>query len=60
MAVVFTQEVSRRLRPDHYGWLTTVAQSGSSFTRLVWSYFDGTDVIVCSMPGAAKVRRIHG
>jgi PPOX class probable F420-dependent enzyme len=59
MAVDFTQEVSDRLRSDHYGWLTTVAKSGQPVPRLVWFYFDGTDVIVYSMPGAAKVRHIE-
>jgi PPOX class probable F420-dependent enzyme len=58
MAVDFTQEVSARLRSDHYGWLTAVAKSGQPVPRLVWFYFDGTDVIVYSMPGAAKVRHI--
>ena len=58
MAVEFTQEVSSRLESDHYGWLTTVAKSGQPVPRLVWFYFDGTDVIVYSMPNAAKVRHI--
>ena len=58
MAVEFTQEVSNRLESDQYGWLTTVAKSGQPVPRLVWFYFDGTDVIVYSMPNAAKVRHI--
>jgi len=58
MTVEFTDEVSSRLSSDHYGWLTTVAKSGQPVPRLVWFYFDGTDVIVYSMPNAAKVRHI--
>ena len=58
MAVEFTQEVSDRLQSDHYGWLTTVAKSGQPVPRLVWFYREGTDVIVYSMPNAAKVRHI--
>jgi PPOX class probable F420-dependent enzyme len=58
MAAEFTHEVSSRLSADHYGWLTTVAKSGQPVPRLVWFYFDGTDVIVYTMPGAAKVRHI--
>jgi PPOX class probable F420-dependent enzyme len=58
MAVEFTQEVSSRLSADHYGWLTTVAKSGQPVPRLVWFYFDGADVVVYTMPGAAKVRHI--
>jgi PPOX class probable F420-dependent enzyme len=59
MAVEFTQEVSSRLESDHYGWLTTVAKSGQPVPRLVWFYFDGADVIVYSMPNAAKVRHVE-
>jgi len=59
MAVDFTQEVSARLSSDKYGWLTTVAKSGQPVPRLVWFYFDGTDVIVYTEPNAAKVRHIR-
>jgi PPOX class probable F420-dependent enzyme len=59
MAVEFSQEVSERLESDHYGWLTTVSKSGQPVPRLVWFYFDGADVIVYSMPNAAKVRHIQ-
>jgi PPOX class probable F420-dependent enzyme len=58
MAVEFTQEVSSRLESDHYGWLTTVAKSGQPVPRLVGFYVDDTDLIVYSMPNAAKVRHI--
>ena len=58
MAVELTQEVSDRLSSDNYGWLTTVAKSGQPVPRLVWFYFDGTDVVVYSEPGAGKVRHI--
>ena len=52
MAVEFTQEVSSRLQADHSGWLTTVARSGQPVPKLVWFYFDGTDIVVYSMPDA--------
>jgi PPOX class probable F420-dependent enzyme len=58
MTVELTQEVSDRLSSDQYGWLTTVAKSGQPVPKLVWFYFDGTDVIVYSQPSAAKVRHI--
>lgn len=58
MAVEFTQEVKSRLESDHYGWLTTVAKSGQRVPRLVWFHFDGKDIVVYSMPNAAKVRHI--
>ena len=59
MAVEFSQEVSRRLRSEHYGWLTTIAKSGQPVPRLVGFYFDGAHVFVYSMPNAAKVRHIE-
>jgi PPOX class probable F420-dependent enzyme len=58
MAVEFTHEVSSRLQADQYGWLTTVAKSGQPAPRLVWFHFDGKDIVVYSMPNAAKVRHI--
>ncbi len=58
MTVEFTQEVSERLSSDKYGWLTTVAKSGQPVPKLVWFYFDGTDVIVYTEPNAAKVRHV--
>ena len=58
MTVEFTQEVTSRLESDHYGWLTTVAKSGQPVPKLVWFYFDGADVVVYTMPNAAKVRHI--
>jgi len=58
MAVEFTQEVTSRLESDHYGWLTTVAKSGQPVPRLVWFYFGGRDIVVYSMPNAAKVRHV--
>jgi PPOX class probable F420-dependent enzyme len=59
MAVEFTREVSSRLESDHYGWLTTVAKSGQPVPKLVGFYFDGDDLIVYSMPNAAKIRHIN-
>ena len=35
-----------------------MAKSGQPVPRLVWFYLDGTDVIVYTMPNAAKVRHI--
>ena len=58
MPVELTQEVSRRLESDRYVWLTTVAKSGQPVPRLVWFFFDGTEVTVYSMPKAAKIAHI--
>jgi len=59
MAPELNKDVSDRLVRDNYGWLTTVAKSGQPVPKLVWFYFDGTDVIVYTMPSAAKVRHIQ-
>lgn len=59
MTAELTQEVTGRLTSGHFGWLTTVAKSGQPVPRLVWFLLDGTDLIVYSMPQAAKVRHIE-
>lgn len=59
MSVELTQEVSSRLTSDHYGWLTTVTKSGLPVPRLIWFFFDGTELTVYSMPQAGKVRHIE-
>jgi PPOX class probable F420-dependent enzyme len=58
MSTELTQEVSDRLESDHYGWLTTVAKSGQPVPKLVWFYFDGSALVVYTMPSAAKVRHV--
>jgi PPOX class probable F420-dependent enzyme len=58
MSVELTQEVSSRLTSDQYGWLTTVAKSGQPVPRLIWFFFDGSDLRVYSMPQAAKVTHV--
>jgi PPOX class probable F420-dependent enzyme len=58
MTAELTQEVSSRLESDRYGWLTTVAKSGQPVPRLVWFFFDGSELTVYSMPSAAKVAHI--
>jgi PPOX class probable F420-dependent enzyme len=59
MTAELTQEVSARLTDAHYGWLTTVAKSGQPVPKLIWFYFDGTDLFIYSMPDAAKVAHIE-
>jgi len=58
MTAELTQEVSRRLTDAPDGWLTTVAKSGQPVPRLIWFYFDGSDLVIYSMPKAAKVIHI--
>src|SRR6476620_9665 len=58
MTVELTQEVSDRLSTDKYVWLTTVAKSGQPVPRLVWFFFDGSEITIYSMPHAAKLAHI--
>jgi PPOX class probable F420-dependent enzyme len=58
MTAELPQEVSQRLESDRYAWLTTVTHSGQPVPRLVGFVFDGTELIVYSMPDAAKVKHI--
>ncbi len=59
MTADLTPEIIERLRSDDYGWLTTIAKSGQPVPKLVWFFFDGTDIVVYTEPGAAKVRHIR-
>ncbi|MET0701104.1 MAG: TIGR03667 family PPOX class F420-dependent oxidoreductase [Mycobacterium sp.] len=59
MTAELTQEVSSRLTDSQYGWLTTVAKSGQPVPKLIWFYFDGTDIVIYTMPTAAKVGHIE-
>ena len=54
MSIELTEEVSSRLTSDDFGWLTTVAKSGQPVPRLIWFYFEGTDLTVYTLPSAAK------
>ncbi|MBO0677841.1 TIGR03667 family PPOX class F420-dependent oxidoreductase [Mycolicibacterium sp. S2-37] len=59
MSADLTREVTNRLETDHFGWLTTVAKSGQPVPRLVWFYYDGSDLIIYSQPDAGKVRHLR-
>ncbi|MEH3132369.1 MAG: TIGR03667 family PPOX class F420-dependent oxidoreductase [Mycolicibacterium neoaurum] len=58
MTAELTPEILDRLKSDDFAWLTTVAKSGQPVPKLVWFFFDGTDIVVYTEPGAAKVRHI--
>lgn len=59
MSAELTQDITDRLKSDDYVWLTTVAKSGQPVPKLVWFYFDGTDLVVYTTPTSAKVRHIR-
>ncbi len=58
MSAELTPEILDRLKSADFAWLTTVAKSGQPVPKLVWFFFDGTDIVVYTEPGAAKVRHI--
>jgi PPOX class probable F420-dependent enzyme len=59
MTAELTPEIIERLESSEYGWLTTVAKSGQPVPKLVWFLYDGTDIVVYTEPGAAKVRHVR-
>jgi PPOX class probable F420-dependent enzyme len=59
MTADLTQDVSARLTSDHYGWLTTVANSGQPVPKLIWFYFDGAALVIYTVPNSAKVAHIR-
>ena len=60
MAFELTGQIEKHLVDDHIVWLTTVTPAGRPAPRPVWFVWDGTDVIIYSLPGGAKLRHIAG
>jgi PPOX class probable F420-dependent enzyme len=50
---------AERLASTSLAWLTTVRRDGQPQSSYVWFHFDGTDILVASQPGAAKLRNIR-
>jgi PPOX class probable F420-dependent enzyme len=50
---------AERLASAPLAWLTTVRRDGQPQSSYVWFHFDGTDLLVASQPGAAKLRNIE-
>lgn len=49
----------RRLRDEREIWLTTVRADGQPQASVAGFLWDGTDVLVLSQPGTAKVRNLR-
>jgi PPOX class probable F420-dependent enzyme len=58
MAFEFTEQIEKHLINDQIVWLTTVTPSGRPAPRPVWFLWDGTAVIIYSLPGGAKIKHI--
>jgi PPOX class probable F420-dependent enzyme len=58
MAFELTKQLEKHLVNDQIVWLTTVTPSGRPAPRPVWFLWDGTSVIIYSLPDGAKIRHI--
>lgn len=63
MPVDFTTKLGKQaeqwLREQSLIWLVTVRADGRPQPSLVWFLWDGSEVLIYSMPDAAKVRNIR-
>jgi PPOX class probable F420-dependent enzyme len=50
---------AERLKTTPLAWLTTVRADGQPQSSYVWFHFDGTDILIASRPGAAKLRNVR-
>ncbi|MFB7721425.1 MULTISPECIES: TIGR03667 family PPOX class F420-dependent oxidoreductase [unclassified Nocardia] len=51
--------VAERLRRDTVIWLTTVGPTGTPQPNPVWFQWDGSEILLFSEPGQAKIRNIE-
>jgi PPOX class probable F420-dependent enzyme len=58
MAFELTEQIEKHLAGDQIVWLTTVTPSARPTPRPVWFVWDGTDVIIYSLPDGAKIKHI--
>ena len=58
MAFELTEQIERHLAGDQIVWLTTVTPTGRPAPRPVWFLWNGTDVVIYSMPDAAKIKHV--
>jgi PPOX class probable F420-dependent enzyme len=58
MAFELTEQIEKHLTGDQIVWLTTVTPAGRPAPRPVWFLWDGTDILIYSQPGGAKLRHI--
>jgi PPOX class probable F420-dependent enzyme len=58
MAFELTAQIEKHLVSDQIVWLTTVTPGGRPAPRPVWFLWNGAEVTIYSMPGAAKIRHI--
>ncbi|MEU0540850.1 TIGR03667 family PPOX class F420-dependent oxidoreductase [Nocardia sp. NPDC005978] len=57
-ATDFGARVAARLQRDNVIWLTTTAADGTPQPNPVWFLWNGTEFLIFSKPGQAKVRNL--
>lgn len=55
----FGERVERRLREEPIIWLTTVSADGTPQPNPVWFLWDGSSILIYSLPDAARLPHIH-
>src|ERR1700678_3489821 len=58
MAFELTGQIEKHLTGDQIVWLTTVTPSRRPAPRPVWFVWDGTTVIIYSLPDGAKIKHL--
>ncbi|HEX3714786.1 MAG TPA: TIGR03667 family PPOX class F420-dependent oxidoreductase [Trebonia sp.] len=58
MAFELTEQIEKHLAGDHIVWLTTVTPGGRPAPRPVWFIWDGTEIVIYSQPGGAKLKHL--
>jgi PPOX class probable F420-dependent enzyme len=59
-STAFGARIERRLNDELVIWLTTVGKSGTPQPNPVWFGWNGTEILVFSQPGKAKVHNVAG
>lgn len=59
-STAFGARIERQLNDELVIWLTTVGKSGTPQPNPVWFGWNGTEILVFSQPGQAKVHNIAG
>lgn len=55
----FGERVTRRLRDEQIGWLTTVGHDGTPQPSPIWFLWDGETLLIYSQPDTPKLRNIE-
>jgi PPOX class probable F420-dependent enzyme len=58
-AIELGSTIAERLETAPLAWLTTVRADGQPQSSYIWFHFDGTDLLIFSLPEAGKVRNIR-